>query len=170
MPEQNKSVGWVAGMIALTVAYFGWGFLAANYFQNDPNGGQGETGFWVNTVAQLPNFPSVMRHAFQNRLWLIVLIVVAEVVVLILWGVMRKLERDLSSPARRKSSSLSGEAAPGRRVGRNDAPHREAHRSPRLSRWASPRRVAARHTLLLPRELLFPKDARTAKRSHGGRI
>lgn len=36
MDESNKSVGWVAGMLALTVAYFGWGFMAADYFQNDP--------------------------------------------------------------------------------------------------------------------------------------
>jgi len=27
VPEQNKSIGWVAGMLALAVAYFGWGFL-----------------------------------------------------------------------------------------------------------------------------------------------
>jgi hypothetical protein len=97
MPEQNKSVGWVAVLLALVVAYFGWGFLAADYFQNDPNGAGGKTDFWVNTIEQLPNLPSVMSHAFQNRLWLIGVIVVAEVGVLILWGVMRKLERELWS-------------------------------------------------------------------------
>jgi hypothetical protein len=97
MPEQNKSVGWVAGMLALGVAYFGWGFLAADYFQNDPTETHGKTDFWVNTIAQLPNFPSVMSHAFQNRLWLVVLIVVGEVGVFVLWGVMRKLERELWS-------------------------------------------------------------------------
>jgi hypothetical protein len=95
--ERNKSVGWVVGMLTLTVAYFGWGFLAAQYFQNDPAGGGGETSFWENTVAQLPNFLSVMRYSFQNRFWMIVLIVAAEVVVLILWVVMRKLERELWS-------------------------------------------------------------------------
>ena len=36
-PEPTKSVGWVAAMLALVVAYFGWAFLAADYFQNDPN-------------------------------------------------------------------------------------------------------------------------------------
>jgi hypothetical protein len=50
MPEQNRSVGWVAGMLALVVAYFAWGFFAADYFQNDPAGGQGETDFWANSL------------------------------------------------------------------------------------------------------------------------
>jgi hypothetical protein len=95
--DQNKSIGWVVGMLVLTVAYFGWGFLAADYYQNDPSGEGGETSFWVNTVAQLPNFPSVIRYSFQNRLWLIALIVGAEIFVLILWRVLRKLERELSS-------------------------------------------------------------------------
>jgi hypothetical protein len=95
--EGSKSVGWVAAMLALAVAYFGWGFLAADYFQNDPNGGEGKTDFWVNSITQLPNLPSVLRYSFQNRLWMVVLIVVAEIAVLILWGVMRKLERELWS-------------------------------------------------------------------------
>jgi hypothetical protein len=95
MPEENKSVGWVAGMLALVVTYFGWGFLAADYFQHTPGAGERETDFWVNSVTQLPNLPSVMSYAFQNRLWLVVVIAVAEVGVLILWVVMRKLEREL---------------------------------------------------------------------------
>ena len=95
--EQNKSIGWVVGMLVLTVAYFGWGFLAADYYQNDPSGEGGRTNFWVNTVAQLPNFPSVMGYSFQNRFWMIALIVGAEVVVLILGGVLRKLDRELWS-------------------------------------------------------------------------
>jgi hypothetical protein len=36
-----------------------------------------------------------MRFAVQNPLWLLVLIVVGEVGVLILWGVLRKLDREL---------------------------------------------------------------------------
>jgi len=39
----------------------------------------------------------VLSYAFQNRLWVVVLIVAAELGVLILWGVMKKLERELSS-------------------------------------------------------------------------
>jgi hypothetical protein len=95
MEEQNRSVGWVAGMLALVVAYFGWGFLAADYFQNDPTTELRETNFWVNSLAQLPNLPSVMSYAFQNRFWVIVLVLVAETGVLILWVVMTKMEREL---------------------------------------------------------------------------
>jgi hypothetical protein len=95
MPEQNKSVRWVAGMLFLAVAYASWGFLAADYFQHAQMGGPKETDFWVNSITQLPNLPGVFSHAFQNRLWLIILIGVLEVGVLILWGVMRKLEREL---------------------------------------------------------------------------
>ena len=84
-------------MVSLVVAYFGWGFLAADYFQHTPNAGERETDFWMNSIAQLPNLPSVLSHAFQNRLWLVVLIAVAEVGVLILWVVMKKLERELWS-------------------------------------------------------------------------
>lgn len=101
MQEQNKSVGWVAGMMALAALYFGWGFLAADYFQNDPAGGGGETNFFVNTITQLPNLPSVLSHSFRNRLWVIGLIVVVEIGVFILWRVMKKVEQDLSPPKRR---------------------------------------------------------------------
>ena len=55
--EQNKSIGWVVGMLVLTVAYFGWGFLAADYYQNDPSGEGGRTSFWVNTVAPTAQLP-----------------------------------------------------------------------------------------------------------------
>jgi hypothetical protein len=84
-------------MVAVTIAYFGWGFLAADYFQHGPEGGRGEVDSWINAVAQLPNLPSVMGHAFRNRLWLIVLIVALDLGVLILWDVLRKLERELWS-------------------------------------------------------------------------
>jgi hypothetical protein len=97
MDERNKSVGWVAIALALAVAYFGWAFLASDYFQNDPAEERQEVNIWVNSVAQLANFPSVVRYAFQNRLWIIVLIGVVEIGVLILWAVMRKLERELWS-------------------------------------------------------------------------
>jgi hypothetical protein len=93
--EQNKSVGWVAVMLALAVAYFGWGFLAADYFQHDPGDGPREANFWINTITQLPNLSSVLRYGFEKRLWLIVLIAIGEIVVVILWRVMRKLDREL---------------------------------------------------------------------------
>jgi hypothetical protein len=95
MDESNKSVGWVAMMLALAVAYFGWAFLAADYFQNDPTGGPGKTSFWVNSLTQIPNFGSVMSHGFQNRLWLIGLVLILEIGVFVVWLVLKKLEREL---------------------------------------------------------------------------
>jgi hypothetical protein len=90
-------VGWVAGMLALTVLYFGWGYLAGDYFQNEAANGPVETNFWINTVAQLPNFFSVMGYSFRNRLWVFGVILILELGVLILWGVMKKLDRELWS-------------------------------------------------------------------------
>lgn len=95
MADENRSVGWVAGMLALAIAYFGWAFLAADYFQNDPEGGPGQANFWANSVAQLPNLPSVLGYAFRDRLWVIGLIVGLEIGVIVLWLVMKKLEREL---------------------------------------------------------------------------
>jgi uncharacterized membrane protein len=97
MDEQNKSVGWVAMALFLAVAYFGWVFLAADYFQNDPTDDTGKINVWVNSLTQIPNFPRVISHAVQNRLWMLVLIGVGEVGVVILWMVLRKLERELWS-------------------------------------------------------------------------
>jgi hypothetical protein len=95
LEESNKSVGWVAAMLALTVAYFGWGFLAADYFQNDPTQGPSRVGFWENSIEQIPNAVAVMSHAFRDRLWLVGLIIFLEFVVFILWRVLKKLEREL---------------------------------------------------------------------------
>src|SRR4051794_24997790 len=64
--EQNKSVGWVVGMVALVVTYFGWAILAAQYFQHNPNGEAGETDFWANSIAMLPKLPSVLGYAFRE--------------------------------------------------------------------------------------------------------
>ncbi|MDG3007971.1 hypothetical protein [Paludisphaera mucosa] len=96
MAEESKSVGWVAAMLALLVAYFGWGFLAADYFQHDPTGDAEKANFWINSVTQLPNLPGVLSYGFRERLWIVGLVVGLEVGVLILWLVLRKLEKELS--------------------------------------------------------------------------
>jgi hypothetical protein len=93
--EQQKSVGWVIGALALLVAYFGWAFMASDYLLNVQTDRPRRWNFWANSIAQLPNLPSVLEHAFRNRLWLVVLVIGAEFVVLILWRVMKKLEREL---------------------------------------------------------------------------
>lgn len=94
--EQEKSVGWVAFALAVAVAYFGWAFLAADYYQNGGAGGPSQTNFFVNSVVQLPHCVQVARYALGNRVWAIGLIVVGEVAVLIVWSVLKKVERDLA--------------------------------------------------------------------------
>jgi hypothetical protein len=103
--DQNKSVGWVGAVLALTVAYFGWGFLAWDYHpMRGVSGGRNTYGaFLANAITQLPNFARVVRHGLENRLWLLIVIGVAEVGVLILWLLMRKLDRELWGEPRRRS-------------------------------------------------------------------
>lgn len=94
--EEEKSAGWVAGMLVLLVAYFGWSFLAADYFQHDPSETAREVNFWINSFAQLPKLPSVLAYGFRERLWIIGLVAGLEVAVLIIWVLLKKLEKELS--------------------------------------------------------------------------
>ncbi|WP_165250863.1 hypothetical protein [Paludisphaera soli] len=93
--ESGKSVGWVAAMLALLVAYFGWAFLAADYFQHDPTGDAEKANFWINSVAQLPNLPAVLGYGFRERFWIVGLVAGLEAVVFVLWLILRKLEKEL---------------------------------------------------------------------------
>jgi hypothetical protein len=102
MDEQNKSVGWVALALSLTVAYFCWAFLAADYHGVALGGNRGRISgggtivrLVINSIVQLPNFSEVIRHGFQNRSWIFIVFGIAEVVVLLLWIMMRKMEREL---------------------------------------------------------------------------
>ena len=55
-------------MIALAIAYFGWAFLAADYYQNGQSEVEGKTNFFLNAFEQLPNIVPVLSHATRNRL------------------------------------------------------------------------------------------------------
>lgn len=106
MAEENQSVGWVVWMLALAVAGAGWGFLAADYFQNNPTGETGKANFFINAIEQLPNLPKVMSHALANRRWLLVLIGGLEVGVVVVGLVLKTIEREMNgkpkSAARRR--------------------------------------------------------------------
>ncbi len=95
-PEKEKSVGWVAALLALAVAYAGWAFMAADYFQHADSSARGKIDFFPNSIEQLSNMGSVLGHAFQNRIWLVALIGVLELGVLVLFVVMKKLEKEFS--------------------------------------------------------------------------
>ena len=96
MPNDSKSVGWVAWALAGVVAAAGWGFLAADFFQHDPAArGVGKENFFANAVEQLPDFPKVMNYALANRTWAFVMIGALEAGVLILGLAMKGLEGEL---------------------------------------------------------------------------
>lgn len=105
MSDGNKSVGWVVVMLALAVAYGGWTFLAAQYYQNVDMNAAGEANFFANSFAQIPNFVGVFRYGFSERLWMIVLTGVLEVGVLVLGVLMKKLEGELDGKPRAKSGA-----------------------------------------------------------------
>ena len=101
--EQNKSVGWVAIALGLLVAYFAWAFLCAGYHRFLPpigirtRAGPFWIGHFVNSIVYLPEIPSVLRRGWQNQRWIFVLTSLGEAGVLVLWIVMRKLEREVWS-------------------------------------------------------------------------
>jgi lipoprotein signal peptidase len=49
----------------------------------------------VDSITQIPNFGAALSHGFQNRLWLIGLIVILEIGVFVIWLVLKKLEMEL---------------------------------------------------------------------------
>ena len=108
----SESLGWLFAVVALVVTYFGWAFLAnsyaiSNYSQlpvdEDPMGR-----FIVISIAQLPNVSSVIKWHLQNRLWLLILIVLAEVAVVGGYFVFKKVEAVLSEPRHLQRSVKRG--------------------------------------------------------------
>lgn len=124
MPENEASLGWVVGALAVVVALFGWGFLAGSYAgsQATPMSEMSSEElkelntrtplrakrasmamFVTNAIEQLPNMGSVISWHFTNRIWLPILILVAELGVLGGGIIMKKVESSLAQPARRRN-------------------------------------------------------------------
>lgn len=137
--EQNKSLLWMVAMVALVIALFGWAFLAAGYAHHaegwrqggaetaDEIGGSssGRRGattsvrrvasrafadFVMNAFRQVPNFPQVIAHNLQHRLWLVGLLVGLEGLVIFGGWKLRHLDRELAGhpyeiPGRRRAAS-----------------------------------------------------------------
>ncbi len=123
MPENEASLGWVVGGLAVVVALFGWGFLAGSYVgaHATPMSEMSSeelkelntltplrakrasmSTFVTNAVEQLPNIGSVIGWHFTNRIWLPILILVAELGVLGGGIIMKKVESNLAQPTRRR--------------------------------------------------------------------
>jgi len=118
MADGQKSIGWVVVALAITVAVFGWGFMAGVY-ANDVEGYRVEAGqsyrgrprvsivaglaaFVATGVREIPNVASVLSYNFSNRLWLPIGILVAEGGVLAAGYGMKKLEQSLEGPPKRR--------------------------------------------------------------------
>ncbi len=123
MAESEKSVTWVIAAVMLTIAVFGWGFLAGSYTgahapkmsemseeerEDLESRGLGSARraskgrFIANAFEQLPNLPSVVAWHFLNRIWLPIILIVLEVLALLGGIKMKSLEKELSQPSRRK--------------------------------------------------------------------
>ena len=120
MPEQVRSVWWVVGMVMLTIAAFGWGFMAAGYAHAEqgwreglltasngvPSAYRARARAWSdfvrNGLIQLPNCVAVFRYSFQQQIWLPILIVVLEVLAVAGGFAMKQVESALSEPRRRR--------------------------------------------------------------------
>jgi len=115
--SEGKSIRWIVIASMLFVAYIGWGLLAGSYagdaHADGVVAGRREVAgltllasaiysFIATSLMELPNFFRVISWHFSNRLWLLVLIVLAEVGVAGGGYGLKKLEENLSQPRRRR--------------------------------------------------------------------
>jgi hypothetical protein len=114
----HKSIGWVVVASAILVALFGWGFMAGVY-ANDVEGYRvqgvregyrrprvnvvgGLAAFVWTGIREIPNAPSVLSYIFTKRLWMPITVLVVEGGVLAAGFGMKKLEKSLEGPPRRR--------------------------------------------------------------------
>lgn len=121
MAEEEKSITWVVAALALAVLALGWGFLAGSYsgahaalmsemspeeLENVEVPGPHRTrqrsrsAFIANAIEQLPNIGAVLSWHFSNRVWLPILIILAEFGVIGCGIAMKKLEAGFNRPRR----------------------------------------------------------------------
>jgi hypothetical protein len=118
--EGHLPIGAVVLLAALLVAAFGWGVFAAGYAQAEEGWGRPVEyspekprpvrRSWVrvlvefiwNGIVHLPMFPTVVMWNIQNRFWMIGVILGLEACVLVGGSVMKRVERELQTPRRRR--------------------------------------------------------------------
>ncbi len=120
---KEKSLTWLTVSLTLLVTFVGWGFLAGSYAEsystpiNETDAGRVEVFhlrrtngamaavvlilssvivFCVNAIAQLPNLPWVIGWHLTNRVWLLIVVLLAEGGVLGICYGLRHLEYNLS--------------------------------------------------------------------------
>ena len=117
--EGEKSVGWVVIALMLAIAWIGWTFMAASYAHSEEGWRTAGAGaaesfsvrserrsslrdFILNGFDQLPDFFSVIKFSFSQRLWLVGIFGGLEVLVILLGWKMKQLETKLSSKPQRR--------------------------------------------------------------------
>ena len=123
MANDERSITWIVVMVMIGIAAFGWGFLAGSYAgahspelsqmsidkpervsRRSPQRLRTEAtlDFLGHAIEQLPNLPVVISWHFKNRIWLPILIIVLEVGALLGAYGMKKVEKELEAPNRRR--------------------------------------------------------------------
>jgi hypothetical protein len=103
--KDGKSLIWLFAILAMFVTFFGWGFLANSYAisHHTPTskmaaGDDAMGRFIAISIEQLQNVSSVITWHFENRIWLPILVIFAEVGVIGGFVVLKKVETALSLP------------------------------------------------------------------------
>lgn len=128
MEEKERSVFWIVAALMIIVALFGWAFAAAGYAHDAEGWREGGTDvlptgmdgrpdlsrrrnksaamadFVTNAIQQLSNIPAVVSFTFKDRIWLPIVVGILEVLLIGGGFGMKKLEKELSSPAKRPRS------------------------------------------------------------------
>ncbi|MEO2031470.1 MAG: hypothetical protein ABGZ35_05245 [Planctomycetaceae bacterium] len=84
----SNSLAWLFVVVAMFVTSVGWAFLANSYVISNHTAGSQLSNddalgkFIAISIGQLPNLSSVITWHIQNRLWLLILVVLAEIAVI----------------------------------------------------------------------------------------
>jgi hypothetical protein len=112
-PSSGSDQWWSAGKmcvaIGVLVAAVMWGIAAADYRMNEPRPDGRRIGpaavtageFLYGAVVELPHAIRVLGHAFHAAIWIPCVLAGLEIGLFFLWLVLSRLERKLTSDARR---------------------------------------------------------------------
>jgi hypothetical protein len=120
--DSDKSITWIVTAVMIVIAVFGWGFLAGSYVGAHPVerkiqvptanvsdirvgresvitvGIAASAVFIYTAVTQLPNFFTVILWHLTDRIWLLVLLLLLEVLAVAGGWSLRQLEQQLAKP------------------------------------------------------------------------
>jgi hypothetical protein len=106
--EASQPVGQVVALLMVAIAALAWAFCAAAYaheadgWKSGADREEALLAFASNAVFQIPNVFRVIGFILTKRLWLAGIFLGLECVAVYLGFKMRSLEREFSSPPRRR--------------------------------------------------------------------